>query len=186
MCLWQNMVCSLWHFMTNFFILAILPALGNLIAFFSEFKTLTFQYCCWSGPLKSEVWCRRFRIWRIILKVLVFTVCCIRYNRNTSHASGSGGRYRKICAPGLTSQMSSFSNSLREQKLDRHRPFFVMQGDRIPFFTLKDNLPYLGMNWNPWNKRSKFDTDYKPISVICKCLCLPLKPYKETELFLSI
>ena len=70
-CLWQNMVCSLWHFMTNFFSLTILPAFR--IAFFSEFKTLTFQYCCWSGPLKSEVWWGRFRIWRIILKVLVFT-----------------------------------------------------------------------------------------------------------------
>jgi len=37
-------------------------------------------------------------------------------------------------------------------------PFFVMQGGGILFLSLEDNLPYLGMNWNPWNKRSKFDT----------------------------
>jgi len=80
-------------------------------------------------------------------------VCCICCNRNTSHTAGSGGRYRKIWAPGLTSQMSSFSNWLQEQNLDRHRPFFVMQGDRIPFFSLEENLPYLGMNWNPWKKK---------------------------------
>jgi hypothetical protein len=102
--------------------------------------------------------------------------CHICYNRNTSHAAGSGGSYRKMWASVLTGQMSSFSNCMQEQNLDRHRLFFVMQGDRFPFFSLEDNLPYLGMNWNPWNKRSKFDTDYKPISVICKCLCLPLKP----------
>lgn len=115
------------------------------------------------------------------MKILVFT-----HDIVFTYAADSGGRCRKLWAQGLASQMSNFSNRLQEQNLDNHWPFFVIQGVRILLVSHKDKLCYLGVNWNPRNKKPKFDTDCKPVSVVCKCLCLSLKSFEEIELLPSI
>jgi hypothetical protein len=140
---------------------------------------LTSEYCCWSGPPKSEVWLRGFRIWRIILKVLVFThdiVFATSVLTEIHHMLQVQEESIEKCGLQVShAKWAAFQIDCRNKTLTDTGPSLLCKETEFHFFSL-DNLPYLGMNWDPWNKRSKFDTDYKPISVVCNCLCLLSKP----------
>ena len=61
-------------------------------------------------------------------------------------------------------------------------PMITLNGVSLPFSGPEDRLPYLGVNINPWDKKSKYDAGRRLILAVKRGCQLPLKPYQKIHL----